>query len=305
MHHFFSKNALRALAIKTYDGSGQAMHPKVLYFKNGWNGWNYWMSYTPYPNTNDKYENPSLAVSQDGVTWTIPKGLRNPVIGSPADVRSGGHNSDPDLVMCGRTMELWYRYNPARRHGGQADSSINRIYMMASVNGTRWTAPRLVLSGGYMYYSPAVLYDSGWKVWFSNDDGKLYFTESADLTTWTNPVAVSLGITGFDIWHQDIIRTCQGYKIIFSAYRKGQFDLDNQRLYYAFSRDGLRFSAPYMILAPSSGADRLDNRMIYRSSILDVNGSSSIYYSAMSRKGEWHIFLTHLNMPKITPVYGS
>lgn len=64
------------IAIPTYDGSYQLTHPKVLFFKNGWNGYHYWMSMTPYPREADIYENPSIVVSNDGISWSTPKGLK-------------------------------------------------------------------------------------------------------------------------------------------------------------------------------------------------------------------------------------
>jgi len=50
----------------TYDGSGQVVNPDVVYFPSGWHGYKYWLAMTPYPNSNDDYENPSILVSNDG-----------------------------------------------------------------------------------------------------------------------------------------------------------------------------------------------------------------------------------------------
>ena len=93
------KSKYGLLTIPTYDGSNQLTHPKVLYFANGWHGYHYWMSMTPYPYTMDRYENPSIVVSNDGEKWVVPIGLKNPISGLPVDVKIGGHYSDPHLVM--------------------------------------------------------------------------------------------------------------------------------------------------------------------------------------------------------------
>lgn len=50
----------KPLEIPTYDGSKQLTHPSVLYFPESWNGHKYWAVATPYPNSNDEYENPSI-----------------------------------------------------------------------------------------------------------------------------------------------------------------------------------------------------------------------------------------------------
>src|SRR5690625_4256142 len=63
------RNAPLPIPINTYDGSGQATHPDVLYFENGWGGYKYWMAYTPYPFSDDSLENTSITYSNDGVNW--------------------------------------------------------------------------------------------------------------------------------------------------------------------------------------------------------------------------------------------
>jgi hypothetical protein len=71
------KDKFNLVEIPTYDDSYQLTHPKVLYFSEGWNHYKYWMSMTPYPQQNDYFENPSIVVSNDGVTgfsqmdWSI------------------------------------------------------------------------------------------------------------------------------------------------------------------------------------------------------------------------------------------
>ncbi|MBE3557565.1 MAG: exo-alpha-sialidase [Firmicutes bacterium] len=294
------QNASKPLVIPTYDGSGQANHPKVLYFADSWHNWKYWMSFTPYPYGNGRYENPSLVVSNNGINWVIPKGLRNPVIGVPADVKRGGHYSDPHLVMHGSTMELWYRYNPAgvKRRG---PSRINRIYRMVSKDGIKWGKPELVIQSTTSgIYSPAILYDGNkYKMWYSSDDGKLHYTESTNAIKWSKPLTVNIAMPGYNIWHQDIIKDKGNYELVFSAYRRLRFL--NQSLYYAESGDGIHFGAPTLIVAPSHGRAKLDNQLIYRSSIVDVNNNYLIYYSAMSTKRQWHIFRTTLPLHDLRP----
>ena len=99
-------NALFPLMIPTYDGSGEAAHPSVLYFTSRWNRYRYWMAFTPYRGTNEKYENPSIVVSNDGIHWIQPKGLINPIIGKPED----GHLSDPNLFFdFHKRLSMFYR----------------------------------------------------------------------------------------------------------------------------------------------------------------------------------------------------
>lgn len=71
------------LSLETIEGTGQAYHPSVLFFDEPWNGYRYWMAETPYPigtpPYRDRWECPSIHVSQDGIHWTIPQGLDNPI----------------------------------------------------------------------------------------------------------------------------------------------------------------------------------------------------------------------------------
>ena len=78
------QNSKQALQIPTYDGSGQVVHPSVIDFINeygidAWSGYRYWMVLTPYPQSQDKFENPSLYASHDGLTWVVPHPITNPL----------------------------------------------------------------------------------------------------------------------------------------------------------------------------------------------------------------------------------
>lgn len=72
-----------------------AYHPKVVDMGKKWNGYRYWLSYTPYPNGNDKYENPTIVGSNDLINYSEIKfceGIRD-------DYKAGVRfNSDSELV---------------------------------------------------------------------------------------------------------------------------------------------------------------------------------------------------------------
>lgn len=72
-----------------------AYHPKVADVGKSWNGYRYWISYTPYPNGNDKYENPTVVGSNDLINYSEIKfceGIRD-------DYKAGVRfNSDSELV---------------------------------------------------------------------------------------------------------------------------------------------------------------------------------------------------------------
>ena len=84
------------LVIPTYDGGGESTEPDIVMFPAPWHGWEYWMIMNPYPNGNDGFENPSIIASHDGIAWSVPDGVVNPLV--PYPLVGTAHNSDPDLA---------------------------------------------------------------------------------------------------------------------------------------------------------------------------------------------------------------
>jgi hypothetical protein len=73
------------LIVPTFDGTQNIAHPSMEYIDTSWNGYKYWLAFTPYPAENR--ENPSIAYSNDGITWDTT-GLSNPVV-PPGDTAAG------------------------------------------------------------------------------------------------------------------------------------------------------------------------------------------------------------------------
>mgnify|MGYP001574664936 CR=1 FL=1 len=289
------KNAPRPLYTPTYDGSNQAVHPKVLYFKNGWNGYKYWMGLTPYPFTNDDYENPQILVSNDGIHFKSPKKENKPLF-VPEDVAKGGHYSDIHLCMVNNTLEVYFRYNPAQTEKVRPDNNKNYIYVTKSTDGLHWTDKKLVLNNDTFkvkcaYLSPIINFEEGkYKVWFTNYDGELYYTETVD---WKNFKALKkCNFQGrgkkLKIWHQDLIKTDVGYEFVCCAY--GEVFL-NQNLYYSCSEDGINFKPLKRIMEPTDKVGTFDEKTLYRPSLVKKDGQYLLYYSAMDSKLRWHIGL--------------
>lgn len=287
-------NAKNPILTPTYDGSYQAMHPKVLYFPNGWGtgNWHYWMAMTPYTDTDDKYENPSILVSQTGKEFLVPTGLINP-IDKPTDedILAGAHMSDPHLVMVGNNMEIWYRYNSGNGDG-TPNNNIEKIYKKTSNDGINWSAPMLVFDlSDTQFLSPSVIYeDNKYKLWYVSY-ANMYYTESTDGTTWTTPVKCTVLRNIYDLWHLDIIKTDLGYEAVISCYETD----NNNGIYYLFyskSSDGVTWSEIKLIISPSPEYIAWDNKAIYRSSIVKVGDLYKIYYSATRTGGQWYIGLT-------------
>lgn len=156
-------NAPSPLTTPTYDGSGQATHPDVAYFPKGWHGYRYWMADTPYPGGNDRYENPSILVSNNGLNWSVPPGGTNPLVPAPPC----DHTNDPDLLYNEQTGELWMYYIDTRRAArcagfeSQPYYNHNFLKLIRSTDGVRWTAPVVIVDWSLatepLYISPTII----------------------------------------------------------------------------------------------------------------------------------------------------
>ena len=80
------------LDIPTYDGSGQAVHPSLLV--QDYNP-RFVLAFTPYTDTDDRVENPSIVVSDDGIHFREEVQGLNPLATAPEK----DHNDDPDLFL--------------------------------------------------------------------------------------------------------------------------------------------------------------------------------------------------------------
>src|SRR4051794_1681087 len=105
-----------------------------LFFFDKWNGYRYWGIFTPYLNSNSKYENPCLVVSNDGWTWIVPPGVTNPVIPRPKD---GGNNDDPSLVASPDGTKLYLVWNAQNLPG-----NVTEVRVSESTDGINWSEPQ-------------------------------------------------------------------------------------------------------------------------------------------------------------------
>lgn len=284
-----ARNADTPLIIPTYDGGGEAVHPKVLYFANKFANYNYWMAYTPYPKTNDDYENPCIVVSTDGVQWIDLAGLTNPIDQPTAEqISDGMHMSDTHLVYNDKTnlLECWYRLNK--------NGSIEQILRKTSSDGKTWSAREKVYGNddGYMVLSPAIRYETNkYKMWFVNPSDGIMYTESSDgkFGNWSNPIKIALvyaiGETKFQPWHLDVEYFQNKYYFLINA-----INGSSRLLQVGESDDGINVKNIRTILKPrpKSMNTVFDNNEIYRSALCVVGDSVRLYYSCHGVSG-WKI----------------
>lgn len=268
------------LDIPTYDGSGQAVHPDVLYTPDGWNGYKYIMCYTPYPYQNVDYENPSIAGSNDGIHWYNFTDCPNPVIAQPPV----GFNTDPNIALINNTLYLFNRYCM------NEDGSGSQIFWTSCTNPNSWTTPTLTDLPDII--SPSFHYDgSVWHCWatanyHSKSRNFMHYT-STNMINWAVNGTVSLSIPGYIISHGNVKPIDGGYEALISA-----IPTNNSRTIYLFyqkSPDGLvwELTTGNPVLCPS--ASSWDNYEIYESCLLKFGDMYKVWYSARNKHAEWHI----------------
>ncbi len=254
---------LRVLALSTYDGSGQTVHPDVLPFSASMNWSASWLlAVTPYPWGNATHENPSVYTSLDGVTFSEPRAGLNPVARPTA-----GHLSDPDIVQDPVTQQLRLYYREA--------SDRNRIWLVQSLGLTQWSEPRLVASGpNHTIVSPSVLRASTgeWRMYAIDGEGgcsasKAWLTlrRSNNGVDWGAAQRVSLDQPGFSPWHVEVqwIPELREYWALYNVKTAG--GCTTSALYLATSPDGEQWTTyPSPVL--TRGAIKEFADIVYRAS---------------------------------------
>ena len=272
-----NKNAKKPLNIPAYTVSNQVTHPSVIYIENGFGGYKFWMAFTPYPSSNDDFENPSIVASKDGIKWVVPSGLTNPIdIPTSAELANGDYMSDTHLIMDGDHLLLVYRFS---------SNNNDTLFYRTSSDGVNWSSRTAFYTsanaGGNYVMSPAIIKDGNtYKMWFVDLAYKVQYTESTDLISWTakKEVPVSFEKEDYMTWHIDVKKIDSKYVLIDNAIRKS--DGNKRDILYATSDDGKSFTNAKVILKPSSFG--WDSGFLYRASILKIKNAYVMYYGAFS-----------------------
>lgn len=265
-------NAPNPLDIESYvEDNDEVVHPDVIYFENGWNGYAYWMAFTPFANSNAQYENPSIAVSHDGLEWEIPPGLTNPVV-APFDETynpNDYYHSDPDIIMSddNSTMYLFWR-----EHSGWRFETLKYV---SSTDGINWSEPVSVLqvdgSSVERIISPAIIRDSdNYKMWTVNTKTtpRTINMRTSDnlIDSWSEPILTDLPMitSNSEIWHLDVLCVDDKYYMLASVGAAGT--PRGGDLYLVLSENGINWEVS---ATPAlSGNDNSWDKLLYRSTLI-------------------------------------
>ena len=278
------------LNLPTHEGSGQATHPSVLYFEEGWNGWKYWMAMTPYPASDEGSEDPNVVVSNDGFTWQVPQGLTNPIddqFGKP-----NPHNSDTQLVMA-PSGEMYLTWRMVDRPNGKT----NRIFLVKSIDGVHWSEKEEIWSGEPQFMSQALIWSGdNWRLYgIDNRTGipnRIIYFESDDLKTWSAPRYPSIDpyVSNDERWwHIDVQRYNGEYIGLVHIIPSETVQKGN--LHLLRSKDGInwkRSDTPIISHEESGYPNRYKSALVPHGSGDDL--TFELYYSGFSEgRADWRI----------------
>jgi hypothetical protein len=253
------------------------------------------MAYAPYPYGNVEYENPCIAYSDDGYVW-------NGTTLNPLAVKIDGgtvnYNSDTHLVYRDGTLECWYR-------NANNDRQTETIYRRVSTDGVTWSNSAEVLKTGtgslVNFLSPSIIYDSErnvYRIWvIGNSSGSLkmeYWETDENASNWNKLRDYDLsyrdGDKVYKPWHIDVIKDSDKYiSVVMCKDTWSSDSSDSWIIFLTESDDNINYSEPKVIMRENKGSW---DEMLYRASIVNVEGEYRVYYSARNTEGIFGIGIT-------------
>ena len=274
-----------AIRLKTYDGSGQAVHPSAVSFLN-----RRYLACTPYPYKCDAYENPCVYVWNDNGGWTPIPGLF-PLV-KPEHLRRE-HYSDPCLFVKNGALHLIFRKCVRRDQEDPAD----QLYLCSTSDGERWTKPALLLETELnSVLSPAIARDSDSlfcvDVHQGADASRLTrYALAPDLSKLEN-ITGGCSVQGLPedwfIWHIDVSRRQESIRGLFMLQKRtppgGQFISKLALFRYAERANEWIYERDI----PLSEAEAKELDFIYKSTLIE--GENRMICSAQDKKERFFLF---------------
>lgn len=278
--------------IKTPYKNNQATHPDVKYFSKKLFGYHYWMVNTPYPYGNDRYENPIIRFSQDGIEWNILEKCKDPLVDPPLD--TNWHNADTDLAVYKNTMYLVYMTK-------NRNEAYTQFMMINSNNAVDWSEPRVIYED-FSIVSPSIIEPKNenldWLIWYvyrdspnNAQESSTFLLKGKELGVFDKKIRCDINIPNYIVWHIDVIQTDDYFESLIAAFPFGK-DPSRCSLFHAMSKDGIKWTISNNfkpIIKPNW--KKWCNKVIYRSTFIKENNYYKVWFSGASWGGRWQISL--------------
>ena len=278
--YFFSRSFLRKTIIKTYDGSGQSVHPDIIEYQK-----KIFMAFTPYPFGIDTYENPCIAM-WNNKQWTLIPGA-NPLI-KENDFK--WHLSDPCLFVYQGYLVLLYRKTE------KANSKNSSLFITKSSNGFKWEQPYdLKLPLGKDYISPAIIYTQQVHLVYIDTDQErnkamilsgnslesLDSIEEIELQGFNNEKIWHVGVSAEENWNKKHSSNSRFDCLITTITKEGEYKLYFGNLYFC---QGWILKIKSEVIP-----EELKKEILYKSSFAVVENKKYIFISWKDHRGRWKI----------------
>ncbi|MBN1967934.1 MAG: hypothetical protein JXR48_17960 [Candidatus Delongbacteria bacterium] len=273
------------LYIPTYDGSNQAVHPSIITHNN-----TFFLAFTPFPYSQDEYENPSLLQSNDGRNFYEIPNCPAPIVNTPG---GDGYNNDPDVYYDKNdsTMNIIYQETFIGIH--------QKIINLKSKDLKNWTCEDLIVekfdNKSTFSVSPAIVLDSLYHMFYVDIYArKIKIINVANLSncSFDQSIDLNIDIKNLTPWHIDVIEDDDVYYMLISGYPD---NFNYQNLYIAKSTDLNNWSFRSKPLISQS--EFIENtRSLYRSTGLVDSKKLIVYFSFETYDNEWKIARKEFNI---------
>lgn len=253
------------------------------------------MVFTPYPDGNDKHENPSIRASNDGMRWIIPENMPDPIIPQPE--KNDFHHSDPCIVIIDGILHLFYRSTDKIR-------KTSTISWAQTTNLIDWTDSKVVYSGKWVLSPSVVFAQDCWNMWFvdmiSESNSQIMITQGSDPENFGEAYRCEVSGNEYSPWHIEVKKNNSKFYAILNCF-PGEFVVNRQVLFIANSINGINWTIGTEPIAKPSLVG-WDNKLLYKASFLLSNDRLRIWYSACSWGGKWGIGYLEGTLAKVQRV---
>lgn len=232
-----------------YRNDDGVVHPCVIQLNKPILGFKYWMCITPYGNLQILEENPCIYGSNDLDSWTLIKGIEQPLDNPPDWDEKGtgekGFLSDCFWVYDHKTCELYCCYRKCYTYGLSKynDTDIYQLLYRKTRNGLNWSEPEQMfpdtLAGTDEIASPSIVWDETtqkWVMYAFDDSNRLYMRTNDDFRNkdgWS--ARIEIGFQAFASannlggWHLEVRWVGDRLFMLINDFRQ------NRTLYFAYA----------------------------------------------------------------------
>lgn len=255
------------------------------------------MAMTPYPDSNDNFENPSILVSENGYDFYEENDGINPLVQTPEI----DHNDDPDIFFERKTNEFYLLYLETLRPEAQ------NLNILKSKDGLNWNKSTQIhydlLAGDDFIVSPSMIRKADINYLFFVNTYKegypIQYYKTTQGTDWNKDSAESISVNfpdTFTPWHIDIFSSDDQYYMLINGFYNSIER--NHHLYIAKSSDLLNWEVrlePIIISSPNF----YNSKMIYRSSGVVEKDLLVVWFSFQTNNNKWKIGVKKFNLNKL------